>query len=83
MNMKLANGMYLKITELYAFISKDTKGHEGIMGGTIDGVLVPFIGADLERLEQLRIIADDLCKQHNIHYEIRYFSCPSQMSSRG
>lgn len=72
--MKLENGRFLKITEIYAFISKDKNGHEGIMGFQMsDGNMTPMIGADIERVEQLRPYADVVKEKSGMNYEIRYF----------
>lgn len=73
MNIKLQNEKFLKINELYAFISSDDDG-EGIIGAKIsDGTFLPFIGADLERVESLKPIADKICSLYGKKYEIRYF----------
>ncbi len=73
MNQKLANGQFLRITELYAFIAKDKDGHEGIMGFRgPDGAWMPMIGADIERVEHLKAVADKLAAGQK--YEIRYFT---------
>ena len=73
--MKLENGRFLRITELYAFVSKDDKGHEGIIGMTLpNGVFMPFIGADVDRVEMLKPLADKICADQKMEYEIRYFS---------
>lgn len=69
MNMKLENKKFLRITELYAFVAIAEDG-EGLMGGMApNGQWFPFIGADLERVEQLKSIADKV----GVPYEIRYF----------
>jgi len=72
--MKLSNGKFLRITELYAFVSKDENGHEGIMGfQTPDGNMMPMIGADVERVESLKPYADMISEKMGVGYEIRYF----------
>lgn len=73
--MKLANGNFLKITELYAFVAVHPDGQgEGIMGfSDSNGMMWPMIGADLERVESLKKIADFITKETNYSYEIRYF----------
>lgn len=73
-SMKLETGRFLKITELYAFVSVDENGHEGIIaGGTKSGLIMPFIGADIERVNSLIPIADEIIKETGMKYEIRYF----------
>lgn len=72
--MKLKNNRFLKITEIYAFISKDKNGNEGIMGvKQIDGSWMPLIGADIERVESLVPVADKIKQLTGVDYEIRYF----------
>ena len=78
MNVKLENKRYLAITELYAFVAVQEDG-EGIMGfGTPDGTMLPMIGADLERVEALKPIAEAMSKAKGIKYEIRYFKVASK-----
>lgn len=72
--MKLKNGRFLRITELYAFVSKDKDGNEGIIGMTQpDGTWMPFVGADTERVDSLIPIANKICKITGVTYEIRHF----------
>lgn len=74
-NQKLANGQFLRITELYAFVAKDENGHEGIMAfQTPEGVYMPLIGADIERVHYLKPLADKVAAQSGKQYEIRYFT---------
>ncbi len=72
--MRLQNGRFLKITEIYAFISVDDQGNEGIMGAMqLNGVMMPLIGADTERVESLIPIANKIKQMTGMDYEIRYF----------
>ena len=72
--MKLENGRFLRITEIYAFVSKDKEGNEGIMGFKMpDGNWMPMIGADVDRVDQLIPYADMTKKITGVDYEIRYF----------
>lgn len=74
-NHKLEDGQFLRITELYAFIAVDPKGHEGIMGfQTIDGKWMPMIGADIAMVDKLTPIADQITKDTGMPYELRYFT---------
>lgn len=69
MSNKLANGRFLSIDEMFVFIVTEDGG-EGIMGmRTPGGEWMPFIGADLARVDSLKVIADKI----GIPYEIRYF----------
>lgn len=71
--MQLANGKFLKITEIFAFIAVSPDG-EGIMGIEMPGgVIMPMIGANVERVEILKPVADQIAEKFNQKYEIRYF----------
>jgi hypothetical protein len=73
-NTKLNNGRFLRITKLYAFVSKDKNGNEGVMGAMRnDGVMLPLVGADIDRVKSLIPIADKIKKITGVDYEIRYF----------
>ena len=51
-----------KITEIYAFVSVDKNGNEGVCAFSTHKAMVPMIAADLERLEQFKPIARELAK---------------------
>jgi len=77
--MKLENGRFLRITELYAFVSKDKLGNEGIMGfSLLNGNMMPMIGADIERVDSLIPIANKIKKETGMDYEIRYFEVKNE-----
>jgi hypothetical protein len=68
----------LKITQLYAFIAKDEKGNEGILSYPVLGdkgipEWLVMIGADIERVESLKPIAEYIKIKTGRDYEIRYF----------
>lgn len=74
MNKKLENGRFLKIEKLYAFVSKDKDGNEGVMAmQKPSGVWLPLIGADMKRVDSLKPIADEIAKVSGMDYEIREF----------
>lgn len=79
-NHKLANGQFLRITELYAFIAKDKEGNEGIMGFSNGGQMMPLIGADIDRVESLKPIADRIAALNGIEYELRYFTTHGEVA---
>ncbi len=53
----------LRIDEIFAFISVDDKGNEGVCAFVNGTQMVPMIGADMKRLESLRPIARQLAGQ--------------------
>ena len=78
MNVKLPNKRYLAITEIYAFVALQQDG-EGIMAfAGINGMMIPMIGADIERVESLKPIADEISATTGIKYEIRYFKADTK-----
>lgn len=56
-------GLGFVITDIYAFVAVHPDGDEGILGQSVAGVLMPLIGADLTRLQQLRPMAEQIAKQ--------------------
>lgn len=83
MNKKLESGRYLKIEKLYAFISKDKNGSEGIMATLQpDGMWLPLIGADNDRVNSLIPIADNIAKHTGLNYEIRTFILEEQIDKK-
>jgi len=64
-----------KITKMYAFIATDPMdGDEGVIAfQSTDGTMMPMIGADMTRVNDLRLIADKISDDANIKYEIKYF----------
>jgi hypothetical protein len=71
----------LKITEMFAFVVEDTDSHdEGIMSfRDLDGTQWPMVGADLERIEQLRPIADVIAKSFRREYKILRFKLEGEI----
>ena len=48
-----------RVTEVYAWLAIDPRDNcEGIVAGTMDDTWVPLIGADRERIESYRSIAE-------------------------
>lgn len=75
MTNRLANGQFLRITEIYAFIAKDEQGHEGVMGfSDRNGNMMPMIGADVDRVDSLIPMANKISEMTGQKYEIRYFT---------
>lgn len=53
-----------RIDEMYAFITEDNGPEdEGIIGiKTPGGIWMPLVGADMERIESLRLVARDISR---------------------
>lgn len=83
MNKKLESGRFLKIEKLYAFVSKDKNGSEGIMAVLQPGgIWLPLIGADIDRVNSLIPIADNIAKHSGMNYEIRMFIQEEQIDKK-
>lgn len=54
-----------KITELFAFIAEDGPEDEGIVAMKVGDMMMPMVGADMERVESLREIAVHIGKIYN------------------
>lgn len=62
------------ITELFAFISEDEPGDEGIIGMNMpDGTWYPFIGANMDRVVSLKPFADKIAAISGKPYKIAKF----------
>ncbi len=72
-----------KITEMYAFVIADKdENDEGVMGiQNQDGSWMPLVGADLERINHLRPIADEISKHIGKPYKILYFKLEKEISN--
>jgi len=64
-----------KIERLYAFIATDpVDGDEGIMAfSTPEGMMMPMIGADMDRVGILETMADEIKQATGVEYDIKYF----------
>jgi len=61
---------------MYAFVSVDEDGDEGIYAishPTQPDLMLPMVGADMERVEHLKNIADEM----ELEYTIKTFSLDS------
>ena len=68
-----------KITEMYAFLAVDeTDGDEGVIGmtRTVEGrdVFMPFVCADKDRVDSLRMHAEKIGKQANAKIKLVKFA---------
>jgi hypothetical protein len=60
-----AEGMseFKRITEMFAFVAEDSLG-EGVVGMRMPtGVWIPPVGADMDRVESLKIYARQIAKE--------------------
>lgn len=66
----------VKIEKIYAYVAQNESG-EGIIAAeqTINGksMVLPLVGADLERIKQLYPLAEDISKKTKIPFKIYCF----------
>jgi hypothetical protein len=74
MSVKLPNKRFLRIDQMYAFVSVGKDGDEGIIGSIINGQYMPLVGADMERVESLRPYAQHAANQAGITVKLCLFS---------
>lgn len=55
----------MKIEKLYCFMIIDKDGDEGICGFKTDEGWMPMVGADLERMDSIEIIAKSIANSMN------------------
>lgn len=67
--------MTLSIDTIYAFIAVDDDG-EGVCGAKIGpgGTFMPLVGADLERVEQLRPVAKLIARESGKRIVLSHFT---------
>lgn len=53
-------GLPYKIEQIFAFISTDEDGSEGVIGFETHGVFMPLVGADMDRIESLKPIVQQV-----------------------
>ncbi len=64
-----------EVNEMYAFVSDDGTGKEGVMAfSTPSGLMIPLVGTTEDKMREYLPKADELCKQYNITYKIVKFS---------
>lgn len=67
---------YMKITELWAFVSSD-EGGEGLIAMPLGNVQMPLVGADPARVESLKPYALQLSKAHGVKVKLMRFKLDS------
>lgn len=65
-----------KIDALYAWVATAPDGAEGVVGGILPGMSgpTPFIGADRERIESYRDLAENLARATGYPVRLKMFS---------
>lgn len=73
-----------KITEMFAFVVADKdENDEGVMGMMAgNGQWMPFVGADIKRVEVLTPFADEISKRIGKPYKILRFKLVDQSTAK-
>ena len=69
----------LRIDELYAFVSKDDAGNEGVCGAVIGGVFTALVGADRARIDSLRNTAKQIAEVSGMKITLCRFSTRTEL----
>ena len=65
--------MAFKIIELAAWIATEPDGTEGICAAEVDGVMMPLIGADADRIESMEGIARRIAATAGLPIQLKHF----------
>jgi hypothetical protein len=64
----------LNIDQLFAFISRDKDGTEGVIGMMMPNGLMPLIGADVARVDSYMKYAQNMADQMGVPIQVCLFS---------
>ena len=69
--------MSLKIKEMWAYISVDEDGNEGVFAAQLGpDFMCPLVGADKARMESLRAVAQDIVDETGVGCKlVRFHHC--------
>lgn len=73
--------MSYRITELFAFVAIDEDGDEGIAAFSNNGMMMPMVGADTERVAVLRPIAQKMADRFGIEFRVVRFTVREQIEA--
>ena len=64
-----------RIEEMFAFVAEDSgPDDEGVVGMSVGDVILPMVGADMDRVETLRPIARDISVQTGKKIKLIHFT---------
>jgi len=64
-----------RIEEMYAFVAEDSgPDDEGVVAMSVDGVLLPLVGADMARVESLKPIARSISARTGKKVKLLHFT---------
>lgn len=70
------------ITELYAYITRDVDGKEGVMTLFGKGGAYPLIGSDMKRMVSLRGVAETTAERYGRSLKLVKFSKREDLTNR-
>lgn len=72
-------GLGYVITDIYAFIAVHADGDEAIPAHSMGNILMPLVGADLTRLQQLRPVAEKVARQSGKQVKLVRFTTRTEL----
>ena len=71
----------LRIDTIYAFIAQDENGDEGICGMQLPGsnTFMPFVGADLDRVKDLKPLAQQIANETGKSIKLVHFTTRNEV----
>lgn len=69
------------ITELYAFIATEAPGDEGVPAMSIGDKVYPLFGADVQRVDQLRMYAQAISNHTGTTITLAKFSVREELET--
>lgn len=70
-----------RIDEVYVFVAKDATGNEGIPACEINGIILPLVCADKERIDSLRRIAKEMGDEIGIEVKLVRYSTREELET--
>lgn len=71
----------LHIDQMFAFVALDKDGTEGVVATMKEGVYYPLVGADMERVESLKPMAEKLAEQLGVPVTLLKFSVREEIET--
>jgi hypothetical protein len=67
--------MPLRVDQMFAFLAKDITGDEGVIAWPApDGGIMPLLGADMNRIESVRKLAQQIADARGVDVTLAVFS---------
>lgn len=70
-----------RIDRVWAFVSVDADGNEGVLAATIGDTVYPLMGADEARVASLRSLAEGIAKQAGMTVKLLRFDTRTELDT--